>query len=101
MARTISNWHLPPIRPPREPILIRVEFLLVCWYGLDLDRSSRFGWKTRRLPKVGFVPNSPDVVSPEIRFLDPAQVIWGVHLILCFSESLTGDFLEPFHCTAT
>ena len=75
-----------------EPILIK--FFLVRWYGLDLDRSSRFGWKTHRLPKVGFVPNDPDSGSPAFGFLNPAQVIQGVHLIPCFSEGLTGEFLE-------
>ena len=32
--------------------------------------------------------------SPAFGFLDPAQMVWGVHLIPCFSEELIGDFLE-------
>ena len=75
-----------------EPILI--EFLLIRWLGLDLDRTSRFGWKVRRLPKIGFVPDNPEAGSPAFGILDPAQVVRGVHLIPCFSEGLTGDFLE-------
>ena len=41
---------------------------------------------------MGFVPDSPDAGSLAFGFLDPAQVI---RLIPCFSEDLTGDFLEP------
>ena len=76
-----------------DPILIK--FLLICWYGLDLDHSSCFGWNTQRLPKVGFVPNNPDAGSPAFGFLDPARVVWGVHLIPCFTEGSMGDFLNP------
>ena len=93
-ARIISIYHTF-VRHESSPDPILIEFLLIRWYGLDLDRLSRFGWKTRRLPKVGFVPDSPDTGSPAFGFLDPAQVVWGVHLIPCFSEGLTGDFLEP------
>ena len=75
-----------------DPILI--GFLLIHWYGHDLDCSSHFGWKTCRLPKVGFVPNDPDASSPAFSFLNPVWVIQGVHLIPCFSEGLTGEFLE-------
>ncbi|KAF8811643.1 hypothetical protein BYT27DRAFT_7208274 [Phlegmacium glaucopus] len=64
-----------------DPILI--AFLWICWYGLDLDRSSWFGWKACRLAKVGFVPNTPDAGSPAFGFLNPAQ------------RGLTGDLLEP------
>lgn len=49
----------------------------------------------QRLPKVGFVPDHPEAGSPDFGFLDPAQVIHGVHLIPSFSEGRTGDFLEP------
>jgi hypothetical protein len=93
-ARIIGIYHtFVRHESSLDPILI--DFLFIRWYGLDFDRSSRFGWKTRRLPKVGFVPNSPDAGSPAFGFLDPAQVIRGVHLIPCFSEGLTGDLLEP------
>lgn len=76
-----------------DPILI--NFLWIHWYGLDFDQSSHFGWKAHRLPKVGFVPDSPDASSTAFGFLDPAQVIRGVHLIPCFLEGFTDDLLEP------
>jgi len=60
---------------------------------MDLDRSSRFGWKILwSLQKVGFVPDGPDAVFD---FLDPVQAICGVHIIPSFLEGLTGDLLEP------
>ena len=93
-ARIIGIYHTwVRHQSPPDPILI--EFLWIRWYGLDLDRSSRFGWKFQRLPKVGFVPDSPDAGSPAFGFLDPARVIRGVHLIPCFSEGHKGDLLEP------
>ena len=48
----------------------------------------------RRLPKVGFVPDDLDAGSSAFGFLDPAQVIRGVHLIPSFAEGLTGDLLQ-------
>jgi len=83
------------VRHESSPDPIPIEFLFVRWYGLDLDRTSRFGWKMRRLLKVGFVPDDPDAGSSAFGFLDPAQVIQGVHLILSFAEGLTGDLLQP------
>ena len=76
-----------------DPILI--DFLWIHWYDLDLDQLSHFGWKFCRLPKVGFVPNSPDAGSLAFGFLDPAWVVWGVHFIPCFSEGSTSDLLKP------
>ena len=93
-ARIIGIYHTL-VRHESSPDPISIHFLWVRWYGLDLDRTSRFGWKMRRLPKVGFVPNHPDAGSPAFGFLDPAQVIRGVHLIPSFSEGLTADLLEP------
>ena len=93
-ARIIGIYHTL-IRHESSPDLIPLEFLFVRWYGLDLDRTSRFGWKMRRLPKVGFVPEDPNEESPAFGFLDPAQVIRGVHLIPSFAEGLTDELLEP------
>jgi len=93
-ARIIGIYHTL-VRHESSPDPIPIEFLFIRWYGLDLDRTSRFGWKMRRLPKVGFVPDHPEAGSPAFGFLDPAQVIRGVHLIPSFSEGLTGDLLEP------
>ena len=86
-------WH----NSSPDPTLI--EFLLIRWYGLDLNHASCFGWKICWLLKVGFVPDDPDAGSSAFGFIDPAQVIQGVHLILSFAEGLTGDLLKPsFAC---
>ena len=73
-ARIIGIYHTL-VRHESSSDPITIEFLFVRWYGLDLDRTSRFGWKMRRLPKVGFVPDDPDAGSSAFGFLDPAQVI--------------------------
>ena len=93
-ARIIGIYHTF-VHHENSPDPILIDFLFIRWYGLDLDRSSRFGWKVRRLPKVGFVPDSPDAGSPAFGFLDPARVIRGIHLIPCFSEGSTDELLEP------
>ena len=93
-AHIIGIYHtLVCHKSSPDPILI--DFLWIRWYGLDLDRSSCFGWKLCRLPKVGFIPDSPDAGSLAFGFLDPAQVVQGVHLIPCFSKGSTSDLLKP------
>jgi len=93
-ARIIGIYHTL-VRHDSSPDPIPIEFLLVRWYGLDLDRVSRFGWKMCRLPKIGFVPDHPDAGSPAFGFLDRAQVIRGVHLIRSFTKGLTSNLLGP------
>ena len=58
-----------------SPDPIPIESLLVCWYGLDLDCTSPFGWKMCQILKVGFVLDDPNDKSPAFGFLDFAQVI--------------------------
>ena len=91
-AHIIGIYHML-IRHASSPDPIPIKFLFVCWYGLDLNCSSCFGWKMRRMLKIGFVPDHPDVGSQAFRFLDPTQVICGVHLIPSFAEGDTGDLL--------
>ena len=45
------------------------------------------------MPKIGFVQDHPDAGSQAFGFLDPTQVIRGVHLISSFAEGDTGDLL--------
>ena len=75
-ARIIGIYHTL-LRHESSPDPIPLEFLFVRWYGLDLNRTSRFGWKMRRLPKIGFVPDDPNEESPAFGFLDPAVVKVG------------------------
>ncbi len=54
----------------------RVDFLWILWLGRDMRHKS--GFKTRRLPRIGFVPsNDPDAFG----FLNPRDVVWATHLI--------------------
>lgn len=64
----------------------RFDFLWVRWFGRDL--SYRLGFKAKCLPRIGFV-NSEDAFG----FVDPQEIIRGVHLIPAFAHSKTGDIL--------
>ena len=93
-AHIISIYHML-IWHASSPDPIAINFLFVCWYGLNLDRSSHFGWKMCCMPKIGFVQDHPDAGSQAFGFLNPAQVIHGVYLIPSFAEGDTGDLLGP------
>lgn len=67
----------------------RMDFLWVRWFGMEPGRY-RYGIRNARLPKIGFV----EATDPyAFTFLDPAQVIRGVHLIPAFSEKRTSKLL--------
>jgi hypothetical protein len=70
----------------------RFNILWVRWLGLDSVGSS--GWAARRLHILGFLP-SDDSSGPAFGFIDPTQVIRGVHLIPAFSHGTTDEFLGP------
>jgi hypothetical protein len=70
----------------------RFNILWVRWFGLDSVGSS--GWAARCLHMLGFLP-SDDSSGPAFGFIDPTQVIRGVHLIPAFSYGTTQDFLGP------
>ena len=59
-----------------------MNFLWVQWYGHDT--SSPGGWSAKRLPRIG--PLSSDY-DGAYGFLDPQEVIRGVHLIPAFAHS--------------
>ncbi|KIO14023.1 hypothetical protein M404DRAFT_120829, partial [Pisolithus tinctorius Marx 270] len=58
-----------------------IDFLWVCWYAHDAQHKS--GWHAKHLHHISFfnVNNDPDNA---FGFLDPCQVIQGVHLIPAF-----------------
>ena len=59
-----------------------MEFLWVQWYGWDLDHAG--GWKVKHLHHIGFVDGDD---SATFGFLDPGEVIHGIHLIPAFAHS--------------
>ena len=72
-----------------------MHFIRVRWYGLDPDPRYRFGWKSRRLPRIGFIDDTAkDNTSPAFGFIDPANIIRGVHLIPAFKDGLTSGLLD-------
>ncbi len=66
-----------------------MNFLWVQWFGVEPGRY-RHGICYARLPKIGFVESTDPYA---FTFLDPAQVIRGVHLIPAFSEGRTSTLL--------
>jgi hypothetical protein len=76
-----------------------LEFLWVRWLGQDADYNT--GSIGHHLHRVGFVPDDPiDLDDPTqasgaFGFIDPAEVIWGVHLIPAFAHGKTDGLLGP------
>ena len=68
----------------------KMEFLFVRWFGIDDDPSEIGGWKTKKLHQIGFVEG-----DEAFGFVDPADVIRGVHLIPWFSQGRTKELLGP------
>lgn len=69
-----------------------MHFLWVRWLGACQDDDMRSGWSNRRLPLVGFVPEG-DISA--FGFLDPREVVRGVHLIPAFHYGRTTALLQP------
>ena len=67
----------------------RMDFLWVRWFGRDLDYKA--GWKAKRLHRLGFLSEDRGPFG----FLDPNEVIRGVHLIPTFAYGRTSDILGP------
>ena len=67
-----------------------MEFLFVRWFGHDMGH--RGGWKSRRPHRIGFINGNDD---DAFGFLDPQEVIRGVHLIPAFYYGRTRDLLPP------
>ena len=65
-----------------------IDFLWVRWFGRDLSYSA--GWTARRLYRIGFVSG-----DGAFGFVDPADVICGVHLIPAFAHGATNELLGP------
>lgn len=100
-ARILGIYHVvvdhPTLSEPKT-----IDFLWVRWYGTDPQSSSRSrsrksGWKARRLQRIGFVPHeiNESGVSHAFGFINPLDVIRGVHLIPAFQHGSTVDDLPP------
>lgn len=69
--------HVGPLSHSSQPQ--HMEFLFVRWFGHDLEYKA--GWKEKKLHRIGFV--------------DPLQVVHGVHLIPAYSHGHTSTILGP------
>ena len=92
-ARVIGVFHAQVSSSHRdvgnEKEWHRMDFLWVRWFGMEPGRY-RHGIRHARLPKIGFVQSSDQYA---FTFLDPAQVIRGVHVIPAFVEGRTSALL--------
>ena len=73
---------------PMEPQ--RMDVLWVRWFGIDMD--ARGGWSKKKCHGISFIPSDE---PGAFGFLDPAQVVRGVHLIPNFPRGRTDSRLPP------
>lgn len=85
-ARIIGIFHARVIHNTKKAALgVRVQemdFLWVRWFGLH--ERHQYGWRAKDLPQVGFVDEAGKDTSMSFGFVNPADVIRGVHLIPAF-----------------
>jgi hypothetical protein len=73
----------------RTPHVQKLELLLVRWFGRDLGHVA--GWSARRLHRVGFLPaDSPGAFE----FIDPNDIIRGVHMIPAFAYGKLSELVD-------
>lgn len=92
-ARIIGIFHVDArYRGPdvQDPAPKCIDFLGVRWFARN--QNIKTGWAVRRLPCVGFYPQGE---SDAFGFVNPRDVIRGVHLIPAFRYGLTGELLPP------
>jgi hypothetical protein len=70
----------------------RMDVLWVRWFGRDLGHQG--GWKTKRLHRLGFLSANSEECEA-LGFLDPKEVIRGVHLLPAFGFGRTSELLGP------
>ena len=82
--------HIGPDSRSTDPQ--KIEFLWVRWFGWDLSQDTSF--ETKCLHHLGFMPAAVDSADA-FGFLDPNEIIRGVHLIPAFAHGRTSDLLAP------
>ncbi|KIM56239.1 hypothetical protein SCLCIDRAFT_133125 [Scleroderma citrinum Foug A] len=92
-ARIIGVFHAKVrYRGPevQDPAPKRINFLWVQWF--THNKNIKASWSVHRLPCVGFYPQGE---SNAFSFVNPHNVIRGVHLIPAFCYGLTSELLPP------
>ncbi|GBE78097.1 hypothetical protein SCP_0109790 [Sparassis crispa] len=90
-GRVLGIFHADIVHniPGSGPVLQCLEFLWVHWFRRDRHWKAGFGRK--RLHRVEFVPTAEPNASG---FLDPDEVIRGVHLIPAFAHGYAATQLD-------
>ncbi|KAF9550311.1 hypothetical protein CPC08DRAFT_755181 [Agrocybe pediades] len=83
-AKVIHHGPLSMSRYPQH-----LEFILVRWF--EFDKTYRGGWKAKRLHRIRFIPQSEDSFG----FVNPLNVVRGIHITPAFREGRTEDLLRP------
>ncbi|KAG0691971.1 hypothetical protein DFH29DRAFT_818501 [Suillus ampliporus] len=94
-ARIIGAFHAlvyycDPAGNPSSYDPVQVDFAWVRWFGRDLSHHS--GWKAKRLHRLGFIPSED---PGAFVFIDPKNIIRGIHLIPAFAFGHTSEYLSP------
>lgn len=90
-ARIISIFHAMVVHKgsrSKSHNVKKMEFLFVRWFGLDDSLKAQGGWKAKKMYQIGFTEG-----EEAFGFIDPADVIRGVHLIPRFSDGRTKQLL--------
>jgi hypothetical protein len=85
-ARVVGIFHVNVMYGDESRLMF---FLWVRWFGHDYTHKS--GFKYRRLPRIGFVPDA----SRPMGFVDPNDVIRAAHIIPAFKYGRTDIYLGP------
>jgi len=89
-GRVIGIFHALVRRMSGTMAYERMDFLWVRWYGLE--PHVRWGFKARRLLKIGFFNSDTD--ADTFGFVNPCDVIRAVHLIPAFNLGKTSRLLS-------
>ena len=89
-ARVIGIFHCMVHHHGHSSEPKRMDFLWVRWLGLDTVAPG--GWDRKCLHSVGFIPEDDPAA---FGFLDPEQIVRGVHLIPAFARGHTSERLGP------
>ncbi|KDQ28847.1 hypothetical protein PLEOSDRAFT_1075744 [Pleurotus ostreatus PC15] len=102
-GRIIAIFHVEVIHQEHNTVNVvnssqRLEVLWVRWFGADSNYRS--GWSRRWLHHIGFIPEDDECGwADAFGFLNPSEVIRGVHLIPAFHFGQTDELL-PYDSVA-
>ncbi|KAG2149214.1 hypothetical protein DEU56DRAFT_729383 [Suillus clintonianus] len=91
-AQILGVFHVNVIYTGKDTRWTKqMDFLWVRWFGRD-PNNYRSGWNVKCLHRLGFIPADE---PGSFGFLDPRQIVRGIHLIPTFAYSRTDKLLPP------